>query len=144
VSIAAYRRPVGLVVVMTLPLLLPIVVASVDRRIVPNRVPLLQQPQHLLWAGREFTSRTDFTAFLNSRGVAYRGWAKRHPDAAAAWATGVRALDLFLAWAVGAALMFLLLFRFARGARAPRAAHEAAVAIGLLYCVAIVVWGAVR
>jgi hypothetical protein len=144
VSISAYRRPIGLVAVMTLPLLLPIIVASVDRRIVPNHVPLLQQPRHLVWAGREFSSRGDFTAFLNSRGVAYRTWAKRHPDASAAWATGVHARDLFLAWAVGAALMFLLLFRFARGARAPRAAHEAAVAIGLLYCIAIAVWGVVR
>jgi hypothetical protein len=144
VSISTYRRPAGLVAVMTLPLLLPVVVASVDRRVIPDHVPLLQQPQHLAWAGREFTSRRDFTEFLNSRGVAYRTWAKRHPDAATAWATGAHARDLFVAWAVGAALMFLLLFRFSRGARAPRAAHEAAVAIGLLYCIAIAVWGVVR
>lgn len=41
-----------------------------------------QQQPALVWGGVEYTSKQDFTSYLNSRGADYKTWVMRHPGAA--------------------------------------------------------------
>jgi hypothetical protein len=112
------------VVAVLLPVLVPLAVVVVDRPLLGEPIPLLQeQPaerSELLWGGRVFTSQPAFAKWLRGRGASYQVWAKRHPGAAP-WdrqAKVARPRDALAGWAA-ASLLALLLIAPLPSARAP-------------------------
>lgn len=116
---------------LMLPLLLTIAAAAADRPLISSRPPfLLQEPRGLLWGGRDFTSRRAFESFLTARGANYETWQKRHPRAAPL-ARGPRARDLWAASALGAVVMFIVMFGIPRRRRTVRLAGLASAGMGV-------------
>ena len=56
--------------------------ATVCISIVEARAPTAAKPTAIAWAGRVFTSKQEFAAWLDRRGGTYATWRERHPGAA--------------------------------------------------------------
>jgi hypothetical protein len=102
---------------LMLPLLLPLAVVVTDRPLISGDAPfVLHESRRLEWGGRDFTTKQEFRSFLRSRGADYETWVKRHPNIGGLQ-SGVRARDVFVAWCIGALLVYLLSFGGGRRSR---------------------------
>jgi hypothetical protein len=95
---------------LLLPIVLPLAVIGVNRPLIGEPIPFVQQPRtELVWADRVFTSQTEFASFLASRGASYETWAANHPGAAPWEERSARTRDIFAAWAAASLVALLLL-----------------------------------